>query len=183
MFGDTVLMEYQLSLACLLSRCPFYARAYALICTRVLCTTVFADYVVLIVSKNSPYKGVSRLLAAFVKAWQQASSLPSGEPGRLLLVCIGTSMPELADEVEQAAANLQVATQPAGAADGGAAQAGDTLQAAVHLLDETDNSTQRLGWYAAADVHVLNSGERGGRHLFCKCRQQGRFCLPAASRG
>ncbi len=122
----------------------------------------FADYVVLMVSGNSPYKGVGRLLAAFAKAWQQASSLPSGEPGRLLLVCIGRSMPKLAEDVEQAAANLQLATQQAGAAAGGAAQAGDTLQASVHLLDETDNSTQRLGWYAAADVHVLNSGKKQG---------------------
>lgn len=106
------------------------------------------------VSANSAYKGVSRMLATFARAWQQAGVLPGGAPGRLVLVCIGPGMLRLKPEVERTAASMQAAQN--GTAN--AAHAGDSFQAAVHVLDGTDNSTERLGWYVAGDVHVLNSG-------------------------
>lgn len=112
---------------------------------------LIADYVVLMVSANSEYKGVGRMLTIFTHAWQQAASLPGGVPGRLVAVFIGPGMLRLVPEVKKAVASLQPAPKNAGA----------DLLAAIHVLDGTDNSTERLGWYAAADVHVLNSGRRG----------------------
>ncbi len=123
-----------------------------------------ADYVVLMVSANSAYKGADRMMATFAKAWQRAGSLP-GARGRMLLVCVGRGMPGLEAQVKRITASLQQQQQQQPDANNtgavGAAGTGSSLRAAVHLFDLTDNSTQRLGWYAAGDVHVLNSGGAG----------------------
>jgi glycosyltransferase involved in cell wall biosynthesis len=113
------------------------------------------DYVLILVGTNIAHKGTARLVSTFARAWQQVGSMP-GAPGRLLLVCIGQDMLNLAEEVRQAWAGLQPTRQPE-AAEGEAVPAANTLPAAIHLLDGTANSTERLGWYAAADVQVLNS--------------------------
>lgn len=113
------------------------------------------------VSANSVHKGVSRMLATFVRAWQQAAVLHDGACGRLLLVAVGGGMVKLEDEVKRISASLEQAPKPAGAATRGARSAVvGRLSSAVHLFNQTDNSTQRLGWYAAGDVHVLNSGRQ-----------------------
>ena len=116
---------------------------------------MLADYIILLVGSNFPHKGAGRLVQAFARAWQQAGSLSNSTPGRLLLVCIGPGMPGLEKEVQQAWAELQRAAQQGSTT---AASATDDLPAAIHLLDSTVNATERLGWYAAADVQVLNSG-------------------------
>lgn len=64
-------------------------------------------------------------------------------------------MPGLQREVQQAWTELQRAAQQGSTT---AASAVADLPAAIHLLDSTVNATERLGWYAAADVQVLNSG-------------------------
>ena len=93
-------------------------------------------------------------MATFAKAWQQAGSLP-GAHGRMLLVCVGRGMLGLEAQAKQIAASLQQQQQQPDANNtgaAGAARTGSSLQAAVHLFDLTDNSMQRLGWYAAGDV-------------------------------
>lgn len=113
---------------------------------------------VLTVGTNTPHKAIGRILSTFVRAWQQAGVVRNGTHGRLLFVAVGSGMLLLEDEVKRISASLEQAPKPAEAATQGAASAVVGLPAAVHLFNQTDNSTQRLGWYAAADVHVLHSG-------------------------
>lgn len=73
-------------------------------------------------------------------------------------MCIGKDMLLLEDNVKQAWADLQQMPDPHGVGDWEAATAANALPAAIHLLDATPDPMERLGWYAAADVQVLNSG-------------------------
>lgn len=142
-----------------------------------------ADYVVLLAGTNAPDKGTASLVAAFARAWRQAGTLPDGAPGRLLLLCVGKGMPELSGTVEEAWARMQQAG-PADTAGGpaapGAAQAAHGLPAAVHLLDNTANATELLGWLAAADVQVVNSGGRCRAAFSFGVREPPTAAFPAA---
>lgn len=129
--------------------------------------TCCTDYVVLLVGTHAEHKGTARLVGAFARAWWRAGVLPAGdgaESGRLLLVCVGQGMLELWLAVEQHWVAVQQAASLVGGETLAALQAGGGLPHAVHLFEATANLTERLGWYVAGDVQVLNAecGEWGG---------------------
>ena len=121
-----------------------------------------ADHVLLYVGTHARHKGTARLVAAFARAWWQAVSKPDGKPGRLLLLCIGQDMLELAAVVQEQWEAIQQAAAAAGPQLLKPLQQGGGLPAAVHLMENVGNATERLGWYTAGDVQVLNAG--GGCH-------------------
>lgn len=90
-----------------------------------------------------------------------------GTCGRLLLVCVGTGMFRLKVAVEQQWHNIWYAAggdSDTGPAANAAAEMSNShsqgrLLEAVHLFDATSDGEERLGWYAAADAQVVNSGE------------------------
>jgi hypothetical protein len=75
----------------------------------------------------------------------------------MLLVGLGQRMPGLATVVQQEWERMLYAAELAGDDITALASSGQPFDGAVHLVEATSNSTARLGWYAAADVQVLNA--------------------------
>lgn len=98
-----------------------------------------ADFLVLFVGSHADHKGTERLLRAFAATWTLGSAVPgSGE--RLLLVMVGPRVTKLEPVLKE----LSKGTPGLGKA--------------VHLLNAASDDASRLGWYAAGDVQVINSG-------------------------
>lgn len=118
----------------------------------------------LTVGTNEARKGTSRLVYSFAQAWLQSSrrlASAGRTGGRMLLVGLGLHMPQLAAVVQEEWGRLLYAAELVGENITAPASNGQPFGGAVHLVEATGNTTARLGWYAAADVQVLNAGRWG----------------------